>query len=256
MAFTIAELMLVVMVIGIIMAVTQKINRERLNYQRGALYYSAYVNLKAAVGNLAAEGCTDTDVTNGFCTTKKALPQVSHTSTSRGFCDRYANELNTIRAVDCTQTGLTTPNFTLTNSQRVFGIGGAASAIPPVTPVTSYLVKIDINGTKGNTTLGEDVFQFVVYLDGTSLPADSAGNDSTYLRARLTYVPETGVITLVPDTRGIAYAKAYCLSLSDTQLALTANPNNSGYCSSFGYTLNSTYCKSNGCQIDMIKPGY
>lgn len=138
-AFTLAELGIVFLIISIVVIATIKISGSKKDYEKEAMYYSTYTNLKAAVAEMLSQGCNSSNTTT--CPTQKALPNVAHTATNAngtnsdgsvgdGFCDRLANNFNTIGTVDCTIKTLNggtfnkaAANFITTNSLRFFNFG-------------------------------------------------------------------------------------------------------------------------------------
>lgn len=253
-AFTMVELMIILSIMGIILTASTKIYKAKTDYMQTSMYYSAFSALKQAFGELVSQGCTATDVTNGICYDRNNVPAVGHDLiNNRGLCDRLSGILNITSSSCSTSTAVTeasnfnteTPNLVLSNGMRIFNIGRTGA-------FETFSVYVDIDGLKGDGKYQKDVFLFVGYYDGTILPSGTAADNSKNMKANVFTINASGVETEL--LHGVSYAKAFCSSLSDTKIAQT-DPDMNGYCTDYAYT-NSVACKANGCNLQIIKPGY
>lgn len=253
-AFTVAEILIVLLIISIIAIATTGIDKVRSYYTNKFMYYAAVVNLQQSVGNLIADGCLPADVASGYCLGIKSLPY--NTSAARGgFCKRLADVLNIQGSANCAAAATsssfidTNLNFATNNGQRYFNLNNSISAS------TYYVVYIDIDGKKGSGTLNKDVFEFHIYPDGRVYPAynsvSSTGpNSTTYLSASSIYYDTSGNTHLVSN--GVTYYQAVCDATG------VYDPSAGSTCSS---TTNfTTYCDvangKNPCSVILNKPSF
>lgn len=256
--FTLAELMIVFAIIAVVAVITTKISKSRTNYETSFMTYSAFMNLKHAVGEVIADGYIDA----GAVSHTGLPPSWDSAAAPFGFCQRLADSsvtgctncgvFNTVGAVDCTKTAAdgtdfslatTVPNFVLTNGQRFF-ISSTTSAPP-------YTIYVDINGKKGTKkdTLYKDVLKFIVNADGTVFPlhtatvADqNAADNPNYMTASVRYRDATGNMIVV-DPR----VDFYTATCDATHLYNGVN------CTTPTYTAS---CSGNPCEVVINKPGF
>lgn len=252
-AFTLAEVMLTLFIMGIVGSFVININKSRTNYVNKFMYYSAFNNLQQGIGEIIGEGCRAEDLAatpSPYCAASKALPLIGHNADSRGLCDRLSDLYNTTGPIDCTQTGTTTPNFATKNDARYFNLGSNAVS-------NSYTVYIDIDGTKRTGTLGVDLLPFFVTTAGVVYPyyvasdATGASNGATltgYLSTNVAYKNASGVYVFVDN--GVSYYTAVC------------EKNGTYYGSSCSaatvttYTNNCAPATGHTCEVIINKPGY
>lgn len=267
-AFTLAEMAVVFMILGLIATATFKITKSNSTYYLNKfMYYAAFNNLQKGVEELVAVGCSTADLNatpSPYCTTPYSLPVIGHNGTSRGLCDRLAEEeFNTIGSVACNQAAslddntdfkTTTPNFTTTNGMRFFNFGSTpAGTSDPL--VKLFTVYIDIDGPKRNSVLNEDVMKFNVYTNGVVLPDyDSIGaNDPNYLSASVKYW-ETATNKYEELLTSVSYREAYCKAKLVPSISTT-------YCtapSSYPTYTADPKCPNNNyeCKVTINQPGF
>lgn len=276
-AFSLAEVLLVLLITGFIaMFFVKAAKTAYTHYNNSLMSYSAMDSLSTATYDLAqGVGCTTTpttgDVAMNYCTTQYSLPVIGHNAASRGFCDRLAQEeFNTAGSIDCTQEAVdgtnfktATPAFTTANGMRFFfndnNIGTQGL----------HVAYVDINGSKGNSVLNEDIIKFIVGLDGTTLPSSGyiAAENKDYLTASIRYID--GSNNYVYVMAGVNYRKAACLA---DATATTGGPRaiKSTYCDAQSAPYLDVYdesaqaastaydCKPTGtqtCEVVLDKPG-
>lgn len=251
--FTLAEIMIALIVMGIVVTATMGIKKSKDNFENKYMYYSAFTNLQSGVSAILNEGCSDADITASRCTTNKQLPIVANAAGNRGLCDRLSRIYNIVGSNSCSTadtnkssattyaTIIATPLFTLTNGQIFYGFRGVdGSGTPP------YTIWIDINGNKGNRALGTDVLPFNVHTDGRVFPfysssdaTSSRGATSTdYLSATVRY--RNGNVYVIVRA-GRPYRDAVCDATGNYEGAAC--------------TQNAT-CTTNTCEVVVNKPGY
>lgn len=275
-AFTMAEVMVVMVIIAIISLATYGILKAQTNSATRYQYYSAFMNLKQAAGELLADGYTlaDDAATPTIDESKiivKKLPNKGYkvappsTTDAVGFCNRLIELLNITAATNCTLTTApavfddTTLNFTTTNGTRYYGFG--------VDPTSSiFNVYIDIDGTRGTSKPGKDVMHFLVDLDGNVYPyynsgdtTDSDGSNTSngaintnYLTASVQYRASDGSLVIV-DNR-LPYINAVCeatnaystIGCSGVPASVTAYNNN----------CNTTTFPGRYCEVVINKPKF
>lgn len=267
-AFTLMEIMIVFLIIGIVSAVTIDINRSVVNFRSKYMYFSAFTNLTQAVAELTTEGCTSTDTAVCPTLNSKSLPIVGHNTSLTGFCDRLSTVFNVLdvdattnATPDCSialpaATGFDTrvPNIVTRNDTRYFNLSAN-----PVGGV--YTVYVDVNGEKGDHVLGIDVIPIMVNTAGNVYPFYSSANaslsiaatDTDYLTASVKYsvpvVDVNGVTTGFNDTwveQGVNYLTAIC-SLNGTYYGTACE-------STTNYTNNCAPAKGHECEIEINKP--
>lgn len=247
--FTLAEIMIVFFIIGIIAAVTLKpVNDNSVAHINKFMYYSAFTNLKMAVARMLYDGCTPAEYTSTLCATGQLPKQL--VSGGRGFCERLAEMYNIVGNPNCSQltssAPFTNPTFKTSNSMKFFMNNPDANG---------YTIYVDIDGDRRSGKANEDVLPFFVYFDGTVLPlAGSNADDNTqYLSATVRYIDSSGNKAVLSSGStvysGVSYRKAICAAaqLDSTKLA--------SYCA--GYYINGN-CQSENwqCRIIINKPGY
>lgn len=154
-AFTLMELMIALVIVGIVSVVTVKILASRSDYIYKYMYNATLKDLKMGIGTLIAEGIPDAKGS-----LYKYLPDKGHTTDEDGFCDRLTSLMNTLGPTDCSRTvdsvgpfDLTTANFITTNGMRFFNFGAASTD-------NMFTIYVDIDGAKGKSQLNSDVYRF------------------------------------------------------------------------------------------------
>lgn len=241
-AFTMTELTVVLLIVGIISVLGIKIFVPEPEALYRYSYYSAYITLKNAVSKVLAEGCSAADVTSTYCTaTTGVLPSKNHTTAgARSLCSRLSDKINTIGTIDCTKATTTTfttanVNFTAATSARYFNFNTAAP----------YTIYVDINGPVGDAVLGVDVLPFTITATGTVLPYFNSGNatasvgatSTDYMTAAVSY-KDVSSNTIWVDS-GVSYRTAVCRA--------TGSYNGTA-------CTQATACTTNTCSVVEIKP--
>lgn len=269
-AFTIAEILMALGISAVIAVIFFKnVKTANTHYANSLGAYSAFKNLETVANDLATNpGCSSADLAQTptpYCVTAKSLPSFGHSSSNtRGFCDRLVNEeFNTTGAVNCDQTAIgaisdatdfktATPNFVTTNGMRFFNVG----ALPTATisdAVGYYSIYVDIDGTKRNGKLNEDVIKFLVLAaDGSVIPDASsiAANNIDYLSASAWYNDGTKDVYVFSS---VPYRQAACAASS------LSIPNpfpfiGTDYCSTSPSQPQASACNSHSCSFDYAKP--
>jgi len=226
-AFTLAELLIVFVIIAVVVSASAGIYKSQLNVDKKYEYYAAFTNLKHASAEMLADGF-DTDATPAVNTIVKYLPTkgnfdnsgVQHDGLSNGLCQRLGDLINTIGDIHCTLTKTTGPfakneaNFIATNGIRFFNLGVAnhTDSAPNLDATDYFIVYVDIDGDRGNGILDDDVHAFKIYRSGQVIPyynndANGGGMLTKYMSATLRY--QSGGNYVLIDT-GVPYLEAAC----------------------------------------------
>lgn len=268
--FTFAEIMIVLLILGIITVATITTGKKRITLNLNKyMYYSSFNSLTQAAATLLAEGCTTTpitgDVAMGYCTDGTGyLPKVAYEATtkSRGLCNRLADLFNTVGTVECdpTKSAATdatnfktaTPNFIASNGMRFFNFGTAPAG---VSPNDFYTVYVDIDGASArNSVLGEDVMKFRICTGGTVVPfSDDGAVNTDYLSASVRYLDDVNN-KYVYVKSGVNYLNAYCIAHGSypTGTACPTTPINTVGT----YTTNCAPATNHNCSVIMDKPKF
>lgn len=250
-AFTMAEVMITMSIIAIISIALYGTMKAQTNSATRYQYYSAFMNLKQATGEVIADGYTFGGTLN------KAIPPIASKATAdvtnpEGFCNRLTDVMNIIPdtggnppSTTCGYTSAPTnfaaanPNFVTTNGQKYF----FNTTTPP------YTIYIDINGPRGNSVSNgttPDVQPFIVNSDGTVFPVWNSVGATTkdYLTASVQYRDNAGAVNLVEN--GVTYQTAVCDALGTYNgTACTINAN-----------CNTTTYPGRICEVSVNKPGF
>lgn len=246
-AFTIAEVMLTFIIIGIIAVAVTGISKAKISYAYSCAYYAAFRNLKQAAGEIVSASST--------------LPATG--TGANGLCQVIGGTngvFNTIPStIDCTKTTTTTftdanMNFKTTNGMRFFNFASAPTTnVSP--PYSYYKVFVDIDGDKGPASLSTDVMAFYIFTNGVVLPAENSynGADPTFITASVK-LSTNGVISW--PTMGVSYRQAICTAgdvINPTAYGSVAGTFYQTYCS--GITQNAA-CTTIGnyCETVIAKP--
>lgn len=226
-AFTLSEVMVVFVIVAVVASATFAITKSQLNYATKYQYYSAFVNLKQAVGELIANGTAGA----------KTLP-----ATGATFCSNLIAIMNTVGTPACgtnVTSGFTdlNANFITTNGMRYYNFG-----TDPVASV--YTVYVDINGASGKSDTN-DVITFTINRNGTVLPdpASKGATDKNYLSASVRYWNATDY-AWTENRKEYTYQEAVCKAGEVT----------GAYCGAIAQDANCTV--ANPCEVIINKPGY
>lgn len=227
-AFSLAEILIVLIIVSFLAIILVRAYRKTtINYTTNLMSYAAYNALNNGAYDLAQRGCSATDMgstsphpycggTIGSASTG-FLPAYAVTSDSRGFCNRFvAEEINTVGAVDCSQTATdttdfknATPNFTTSNGMRFFNFGSNPANVNYSTLNTTqdvyYSVYVDLDGSAGRGIYNQDVMKFLIGMDGTVLVAPYA---NFWLASSVKYTDNNGKEVI--ELPGAVYRKAIC----------------------------------------------
>ncbi len=128
-----------------------------------------------------------------------------------GLCEKLTEAINTTGDVDCSLTATAasnfktaTPNFVTANGIRYFNLGSSAD----VNGI--YTIYVDIDGSKRNGVLNEDVLAFNIYQNGCVIPEKTsmAANSTNYITAVIQYKNSSGAT--VRPLQGVSYREALC----------------------------------------------
>lgn len=249
-AMTLAEVLVMFFIVGIVASATIGISRSKIDYATKYLYYSTFDTMKKAVGIMMADGFNSpTTLTLERALPNKAhLQDPAHASNWIGLCDVMTNIINTVGPNNCASEPLlndasnfatATPTFVATNGIAYYNFGANPTAIVGVDVTTQvYTVYVDINGVNsGKSQLNVDVMKFQIDRGGNVFPAyDSTAASSTkYLSTSIKY-NNAGLQWL---SKGLSYRQGACQSGIIT---------NATYCpGGVDYTKNAICCNTASC---------
>lgn len=226
-AFTLSEIMIVLVVISIIALATYKITASRSDYVYKYMHAAALKDLKRGVGEIIADG-TYNSVSKK---TERLLPTTIYTGDGSSFCERFSELTNTIGAISCTQTvpdGTTdfltqTPNFVASNGIKFYNFGSAPTG---TVPNRIYTVYVDIDGNNGTSKLNKDVWPFYININGaiTPLPPPNPTCGSTNGVHYEQHLPSTDILLIDNDT-GATCSTYFCGDNPPSGISSTLNVN-------------------------------
>lgn len=160
-AFSLAEVMIVLVIIGVISAITipSLVNDQSKNYM--TLYKSAYRLVEATVNE-------ETNDLNAF--PSGTLNNALNASNNYTLCNDFATRLNTIGTVNCASGAMVvpgTPSFITTNGMRWYFPNNTT-----ITTVTPLEIEVDIDGanqganTDSTTNCTRDILRVDIYSNG------------------------------------------------------------------------------------------
>lgn len=261
-AFTLAELAVILMIIAVIATISIKLSTSKTSYVTKFMYYSTYNNLKTVVAELIGEGCP---LTSTSCREAKTLPVFGYVGDGSGFCEKLADTMNTIGTPLCnpatttiangtTDFSAAIPNFKTTNGAIYYNFGtdpifaeGAYPANYNSTPEDdNYMVYVDIDGPKGKSILNQDVMKFKIKRSGLVLPnkTSSGANDTNYLSTSIRY--KNGGATKYLK-RGVSYRESECTAGKITDVT---------FCEPFVQDNVNCPVANNTCEVIINKPGF
>lgn len=173
--------------------------------------------------------------------TDKILPNKGYVGNGEGLCEKFVKTFSTVGALDCSKTTTSifddsTVNFTLANGAKFYNLGANPTSSPTNNPLEQiYTIYVDIDGSRGKSTLNDDVMMFKVDRNGLLLPdiTSEGANSTKYLSASVKARDKNGVVSWL--TRGVSYRKAVCQSGEVTSTT---------YC-----TGGSDYSKRSECDV-------
>lgn len=247
-AFTLSEIMVVLVVISIVALATFKITASRTDYIYKYMHAGALRNLKRGIGELIADGIYDSATGK----TIKQLPTMGNVD-GTGFCQRFAELTNTVGTINCAQTvedGTTdfsnkVPNFIASNGIKFYNFGSNATG---TAPLQLYKVYLDIDGPKGTSTLNKDVWPFWINVKGqiTAIPPTDPTCQGSNVHYEQRFLSGTDILIIDNDSGATCNAYPCGLnppsdmlqSLQDDTVVLTDKLS--------GYTCSTHACGSGG----------
>lgn len=263
-AFTIAEVMVTMSIIGIISIALYGTMKAQTNSATRYQYYSAFMNLKQTAGEIIADGYKLNLTTN----TVKELSQkgnyaATDASFAKGFCQKLTDTMNITGAINCataTTTGFNAgnANFQTANGMLYYNLGSDPAS-------NIYTIYIDINGTRDNYTKGKDVMPFLVNVNGEVYPYYNAGDttasdgsnpsngaiNTNYLTASVQYRASDGSLVVVD--RGLSYRNALC-EATNTYSTIGCSGVPSSVTTAYNNNCNPASFPGRYCEVIINKP--
>lgn len=292
-AFSLAEVMVVLAIVTAVVAVSIKITKSRFDSVNRYLYYTAYSTLKTLVAEVHLKINSETNidpVTGEPLPYNEAAPIWDGTETGKNLCLEIAGFANLTASGELCNAGATkatvdgianlpepyfgdiTPSLILRNGMRLYSLtetespsilndftiyneDGSESEALSNNARKAYLVYVDIDGERNDSTLWEDIFPFYITLNGYVIPAYKDGgfggaNNIVDMATSIEYDdvnPSNGNVNSRWLAKNITFQDAACRS---------GFVNASGYCS--GRTTDSICQKAAdkyaNCRVRVIAP--
>lgn len=223
-AFTLAEILLVMFIIGVIASAVIPITNARINgVANSAMTYSTLDALKTAVAEY------------------KQLNSSADFSKSDTICSALSDNINTVGKVDCSKTYTTkptkgdTPTMIFANGVKIF-LGSYDST------KKWFNVYVDIDGNRRSTTLNDDLIEFIVTDKVAVMPAPSsiAATSVAYLSTSYEYYKDKKWNYV---SQNVSYKDGICGS---------GTIKNASYCGSDDALVAT--CKTNDCEFNVNRP--
>lgn len=265
-AFTMAEVMVAMTIVGIISIALYGTMKAQTNSATRYQYYSAFMNLKQAAGDIVADGYT----LQGSTTTKKEISQrgnyaATDNNFAKGFCQKLTEIMNTVGVFDCTQA--TSSGFSALNANFQTANGMLFYNLNSIPTSNIYTIYIDIDGTRGSFTKGKDVMPFLVNVNGEVYPYYNSGDVTTsdgtnpsngaintnYLTAGVQYRAADGSLVVVDN--GLSYRNAVCEATNAyTTIGCSGVPGS--ITTAYNNNCNTTNFPGRMCEVIVNKPGF
>ncbi len=218
-AFSLMEIMVVFVIIGIITVIEMLILQGRIN-QYGAPYYNVYSALKKASYNVLADMyCPDKNSDDPEC----VLGPRPFPTNSYDFCKRMAEFINVPKGANCgkgkSDTSMdindnasnindNTLRFTASNASRFYISSLKKYTFSNGEEINYFIVYVDINGKDSPNRVDKkpqdkvlpDIVPFVITTRGETIPMGYPIFSNTYLTAKIRY-PAAEVNGVIVDDR-------------------------------------------------------
>lgn len=232
--FTLAEILLVLVTVGVIMVLTiQTVAAQRSNFAFSCYHF--FRDLKITIGHMGAStvngglnsfNCDQAldvdDATYQACVADgksgTANTYLVNYNTGTGFCKGLASAMSTASKIKCTDADLNTAtlnnvygniangqseNFRLMNGYLIYVSNkNAASG----TGQPYRIVSVDLNGNNSPNTTGKDIISFAVFDNGEVLPVGEAATSTNHFIAvikmkNILEMPESNAQTVINSMR-------------------------------------------------------
>lgn len=269
-AYTLAEVVVVMLIIAVIVAISIKITRAKLDSIVSLTYYSAFDTLRS----VSEEMLKDFRNTDEYVKDTDNQDAVTLPRSADNFCELFISYVNTKINDDdsCKGNSVTDasdfndkePDIILRNGMKLYNVSQEAEEIADLenndegvkynknsTEIDSnkwgYTVYVDLNGNKGNGELWDDVYKYYITLSGKVIPAYNAEGDGGDSRFHL----QVSVKEEVEEKwikKNVSYKEAACSS----GYINSSTP----YCSTATAVLQTIKCAADGadCTLKFIMP--
>jgi len=170
--FSYGEMLMTIVIIGVISAITIPIISQTINDNIKPLYKSAFMNVETVVNELI----NDVSI------------YPSGEFANNTFCSNFFAKVNTIGAVQCTESFVSSPpdfpNAVTTNGMKWYYMDDRFDDSCPDGETGQCLkIQVDVNGSSGaNTTLGDDkdILDIYIFQSG-KVTVESGSTEETHL---------------------------------------------------------------------------
>lgn len=172
-AFTLAETLISLVVIGVIAAILIPMLTSSGPQKERVMYKKAFYSMQEALATALNDIGYSPDVPNVGIDDTNGTYWAGVDATK--FCNSVAGAMHTIGNVNCGAAGdANSPNFVTTNGIKWWGLGGTA-----MSKATDKTVYVDVNGNAGPGTAGVDILKLNIKYDGRIVTPTAATTDTT-----------------------------------------------------------------------------
>lgn len=239
-AFTLAETLIVILVVAIISLTTIAITKTQINFAEQMAAYATVKNMQSIITELIA--------TSGA---GKQLPAKGYVGDGTGLCEKIVHIVNTMGTVDCTTnvtTGFTNANknFKLSNASMFYNLGADPDANG------TFTIFVDIDGSnRGKSVLDTDVLKFMITKTGDVVLDSAAATNKSLISASVKYEDYTsGARKIGYVANSVTFKEAVC------KMGFTQDDPVNGpiYCAGYSTDLKCPATPSSTCQLVINMP--
>ncbi len=175
-AFTLAEIVVTIIVLGIVVAVTMKITTTKITRVNKYNYYAAYTVLSDLAAELTYESDDGTIPLSGLCSIFEEQLNLSGENVVVNNVERTPSCSIGHSINSTTDFTAIVPNLVARNGIRFYNLSSISSPISQLNgatgnDLTGYTIYVDLDGQRGKGELWNDVFPFYLTISGKVIPA-------------------------------------------------------------------------------------
>lgn len=174
-AYTMAEVVTAMIVIGIIVGVTLNITRAKIERADKYTYYAAYTALTGVASEILADSSTGL-MPDNICSEIESRLNLSAQNISINGTTVTPSCSVSHTITSTTDFSSLTPNLVAGNGMKFYNLSTGKVTITQLANAatndkTGFIIYIDVDGARSNTTLYQDVFPFYITSSGKVIPA-------------------------------------------------------------------------------------
>jgi len=252
-AYTMTEVVTVMIIIGIIIGVTMQITASKVDKANKYMYYAAYTTLTDLASELLADDTNMQELGSG------------------ALCQQFQNRLNlsglnlvvngsevtpscsyTHTITNSTDFAKLKPNVVLRNGIKFYNLNSSMVTISQLDGATDvekngYIIYADVDAERGSSVLYRDVFPFYLTVSGRVVPAypssgEAGGNNPKEMMFSVRYDEIKADDTRIEHwlVKSVSFKEAACKSGYEKSTT---------YCS--GYSID-THCSADGADCVLV----